>query len=282
MALSTPTLGDFTSKNTGTSLVVDFPSGISVDDLLLMHVVFSGGETASTPSGWTLVETAYSGTFGRAYLFRKFADSGDVSTGNVTLTTTSGATGARVLAITGHDATTPIGASSQAAGSGTDFNMGTITPAKITSMIIIFIGDDSNGDATTCSGYTNVTTPPTYTELYDDQWNTNGGHMAAAYGVRTVDTATGTLTANLSISNPGGGIAVSVSPADSSSTVTPSAVAISGTIPTTGLIVDVILNAISTFLGITSAVSTPTPTVTNNPWRNQDKNSTTWTNPNKS
>ena len=280
MALSTPTLGDFSHKGTGTTLAVDFPTGLAVGDLMLMHVVFSGAESATTPTDWTLVQTAYSGSTGRAFVYWKIATSGDVSAGNVTLTTDSGQTGAYTMRITGHDAVSPIGASSQAAGSGTDFNMGTITPAKITSLIFIFIGDDTDSASTTCSGYTNVTTPPTYTELYDEQ---NGElHMAAAYGLRTVATATGTLTANLSISNPGGGIAVAVSPADSSPTVTPSALSISGAIASPALVVDVILSAISTFLGITSAVPTPTPSVTNNPWTNQDKSSTSWTNQDKS
>jgi len=276
MALAV-TNGTATTKASGTTLNVAYPASVAVGDLLLMHFVSVSAVT--TPTDWTLQETNNrAGQF--AYLFRKIAVSGDVGQSTLAVTTANEASGGTMFRITGHDATTPVGSDNSANGTGTGITVTTITPAKINNLIMMFVSSNTGAGATH-SAYALATSSPSFTEHYDTAIGANYD-FAAASGLRPEDTATGNATATVSSGAGNGWVAIlaSISPADESNTVTPSALSLSSVLPAVSLLISQVLSVSA--LALTATLPSPTPTTQRFPAAaNSSKNSASAANVNK-
>lgn len=271
------TVGSTASKNTGTNLDVPYPSSVAVGDELIIHFTDAVG-SISTPSGWTLTEsTSRTGLFG--YVWTKIAASGDVGQSVFAVTTSNGASGAVMYRITGHDASSPIGAHASGNAAADNFSIAGVTPAKIQSQILILTSCKTSGVSTTGS-YAIATTTPTFTEVYDFQWNTNTFSMSGASGPRTPATATGNFSAAGTNASNILGFLIVVSPADQSATATPSALSLSVGQPVPDLA------SSSTVLPSAQSLTTsqPTPTASQTStaaFSNETKTSVNWTNETK-
>ncbi len=193
-------------SGSATSLSIDtgtFTPNPSVGDLLLaQYCYFATGDSITLPSGWTqIVKTENAGDSLTSQISYKVADSSDASGQNLTWTKSGAATDSKLslIRITGQRATSPIATSS---GQSNDVNatvtIPTITPTFEDSAILMFeFSDSATG---TSSGYTITTSPPSFTELYDN--NTNNTQFSAAWGVRPEITATGSGTITISTGSP--------------------------------------------------------------------------------
>lgn len=191
-SVGTPTTSD--------SINVTAPSGMAEGDLLIAQVACNSFEgSVDLPSGWTQVGSENrdsSGDTVHSRLMYKEATASDVTAGSFTFTVTtsvSRVTQAAVIAITGHDSTTPIGASNGAVASSGSVTTTGVTPTVADSMLILFVAKAAN---TTHSGYTIATSDPGgWTEEYDSGSALNNDlTIAAGQDNRTETTATGTST----------------------------------------------------------------------------------------
>lgn len=187
---------------TGGITMVGF-AGLAVGNLMIAHI-FNGatGRTFTPPAGWTLVDSRDSGSQ-KSAIYSKIADASDVS-GNSWNFGISGAASSSIGAImrfNGNRLNLVVPASSgQSNGSSTTASAPTITPVEASSGILFVVALNNN---VRVSGYTLATSPPTFTELYDD--NEAGspiGSYAAVFGVRPETTATGTASATLAGASP--------------------------------------------------------------------------------
>lgn len=283
MSVAVASIGSLTSKTTGTTLNLDVPDSVAVGDLLIAHVS-STGESGSwaTPSGWTEIQQGTTGTLAVA-AFYKIADSGDAAASTLPFVQdTSSNAGGRMFRITGHKSSGPINTSQK----GTNANnatvtVGTITPSVAYCLILFLVAAKSDGATRTCSGYALATSSPSFTEAYDDQYDTNAGHIAAAYGERPQTTATGNATATLSGADPNVGILIAIEPqtenasvtgATGSLALTGNAGAVTGSASVTGSTGSLVIG------GNAGTVQTPDPD-----WNSVDKSATpSWNNPDKS
>lgn len=197
------------AQNTGggapVTVTVTKPTGTVDGDLLLALVATGSVGTVTTPSGWTLEQSAASGS-SHAYLFSKVAVSEGASFSFTT--PDNNIISAGVTAIKGPAIVTPVGAKAvQSNGSSTTATAPTITPLA-NSLIGLLVA--SFGATPTTSGYGIVTSSPTFVEEYDTA--ANGIGIAAAFGLRSAATATGTGTATLSSAATSIGMLISVSP----------------------------------------------------------------------
>lgn len=272
------TLGDASSAG-GTSILVDTPASIALNDLLITH--FSSEVSITTLSGWTLIKTAnpVAQLTGAAYF--KVAQAGDVGATGYTWTTASGQKGARLYRITGHDTASPIGASEvgSSANSST-VTVGTITPVMANSLFIFLVSTNPAGSAASVSGYTMATSSPSYTEQYDERFDTDNYLLAGAMGVRTAATATGSNTATLSATDPNVGIVIAVTPEVINVTVSPAVLNLSLSIQAPTVTASAVVSP--AVLNLTLSIQSPTVTIAAAKWVNTDKNSSSWANTDKS
>lgn len=277
MAVTVQSIGDFSSKNSGTSLNVDAPVGVTVGDLLVLHVA-TDGNSVTTPSGWTAGPNLNSAsTTARGYSFYKIADSGDAAAGSFTIETGSGGTGARCFRIDGHDGSAPINTSNSGTAASSTVTVTTVTPTRGNSLILFLVNADSDGSARTCSGYTMATSSPSFTEHYDDQWDTNGYQMSAASGLRPETTATGNITATLDGSDPNVGLVLAIQPPVTNVTISADALVVTISVPAPTIITDAVFSV--SVLTMSTTINSPTVEVVVNPWQNESKSAApTWTN----
>ena len=200
------------------SVVITKPSGLAVGDLMVAHIATYTDPTVTNSSGFTTILSTAVSEGVRSHLAWKIATSGDVAASNFTFTLSDTVVSmGAIIAFTGHDATTPIGASNGSAN-GTDtttISAAAITPPVADSMILFFSA--SRGSITTTpyvSGHSIPTSNPTWTELYDTT-TTIGSDLnhTLAYGIRTATTSTGTGTATQASSRKNCGQLVAISPA---------------------------------------------------------------------
>ena len=163
---SGPSLKSFSTKvgTSGTSMVIDAPSGISVGDLLLMTITSDGTETYTAPAGWTSYFQQYSGggSSDTLEVFYKFADAADVAASNFTFSISSSeAHCGSMLCFTGSkDA--PQGYSSGGKGSGSGSLTNSVSLAHSDGSLAVAIvayeypSEELTADPASNNGFTEV------------------------------------------------------------------------------------------------------------------------------
>lgn len=154
------------------AITVDYPSGIAVDDLMVLVLFCSELDAISTPSGWTDVSvssTTFQGDVDTdVYMYKKVVVSGDVTAGSISVDVddTAGELAYTCLRLSGYNTTTET----EALSSGDDTSSGTgrshavsIAPTTAGSLLIIAAGADGNG----VNGTYTATGSPTFTEVSD-------------------------------------------------------------------------------------------------------------------
>lgn len=254
------------TSGSATSVTATSFSGLTVGDLMVSQFFVGAlGTTITMPAGWTqIVYTENAGTTIASQIAYKIADAGDVSGNSFQFSKGAGAVVLYLFInrITGHRTTSTITASSGQANDGTvTVTAPTVTPIEAGSMIMLFA---TSTESTSISGYTIATSPPSFTELYDN--NSNGRTISAAYGVRPEVTATGSGTATTANSGDNIGQMIVVS-APQIFTILDT---VTGTDTFLGGIGLLILDIITATDSITSAIARL--------WTNLTRNIKTWTN----
>ena len=280
-----------TNTSTGSaSVVVTKPVSLAVGDLMVGFVTSNDntetGGAINLPSGWTSITTgdriSISGS-ACAHLraFYKVADSSDAAASNFTFTAADAPStmfGA-IYRITGQTL------SSITDGSGSGVQLDTATPSiaagftpTTANNLYLMLGGSIGGPPTGFSSQAIATDNPSWTEDFEDS-----GSSVKTFGAHATRSQT-TATGNVSFSNGGDattdngvilvaikeGFGVTVSPATVTGTSTVNAPTVSG-----GATVE------PATVTATSTVNIPT-SMGQAIWSNQSKNTTTWTNENKS
>lgn len=200
------------------SCVIVKPANLAVGDFMGAQVIGRGIalDTATSPGGWTFIRQDYDSVqlFTFSALFWKIADAADVAASDFTFTAT-GASSNRgiIVALTGHDATTPVNAhNGQGNAAVTTVTSPEIIPSVANCMILLFCGI---GDNNTQSGYAITNdNPASWTEAYDlpsDLASDLG--LSLGYALRPETTATGNGTATTSAADLNTGQLVAIAPA---------------------------------------------------------------------
>jgi len=283
MAVTVQSVGDL-SESAAASITVDAPTGVAQGDLLIVHCG-RANDTPSTPSGWTLVQAGNNGGNVGNGVFYRIAQAGDVGQASFSLNF-DGSTSkvARMFRITGHNPSNPINTSAIATGASATITVGSVTPTVANCLFMFFAAvDTAAGGTPSVSGYTMVTSSPTYSEHYDQKGAGDGSdaHFSAASGLRTATTATGNNTATPDRNDDWVGIVVAVEPEVINVTVTPAVV--TGTFNVIAPTVSGGANVNPAVVTAALSVQAPTVTTAAPEWTNPDKTSApTWTNPDKS
>lgn len=263
------------------NLVLSKPSGTVDGDLLIAFI--SGSQPAdSTPSGWTqeLVDVSTRNWS----IYSKIASSEGASW-TWGITDSNGEVGGGVIRIDGHkpsgyyDKEDQDAVADDATPSYTNI---TITPAAAQSLLIFFVSWVADVGVTGVSGYAIATDNPTWTERIDLRGSGNNQGFAVATALRPETSATGVSSCTLDgadgtadsdcalisiLANPD----VSVSPAVITMAASVQAPTVTGGATVSPAVVT-----------ITAAVQAPTVSTAAAKWSNASKNSTSWTNQNKS
>lgn len=152
---------------TGSTLVVNKPSGVTQNDLMLAFIGVKGPVTAptiATPSGWTASVTNTTGAI-RSACFYKIAGASEPSSYTWTFTGTVSLSTGEISRIVGPDTTTPIGATASA----------TVTPAAL--------DPDPNVPSVTTTGSDRLV----YAHLLHDHAALTQSHTPPANHVETTD-----------------------------------------------------------------------------------------------
>lgn len=280
----------------GNNLTITKPTGLAVGDYMVAHLtnVVGGSNNADgwdTPSGWTIInndsESGNSNSSCSLVVFYKVADSGDAAASNFSFTK-NGSQGTTV-----HGALYRIsGASAIAKASDSQTSdltptyTNTITPSFADSLLLFLASYADAGAASgSASGYAITTSNPTWTEVYDSygQIFPHRGLAAGAYASRPEATATG--DSSLTFVATGGnaqnsiGVIVVLSPIVN---VTASPAVIDVTASVIAPSVSGGASVSPSVIDITTSVVAPTVSFPTDDWTNQSKNSSSWTNQNKS
>lgn len=194
------------SYSNGGSVNISTPSGTQAGDLLIIHF-HSRNDGGGTPtgniitipgSGWTLGEwkKGTQNVYQTSEFYYKIAvdsepTSGWTFDGNVWHAES-------IYRISGVNTTTPIATTNGTSADNTSspsFSAG-ITPTNSNSLIMMFLG--ANTITTGVSSYAIATDNITWTEAYDVNSASPGVNVsiAAAYGLRTATSATGSFSAS--------------------------------------------------------------------------------------
>lgn len=186
------------SVSSASSITVTKPTGVAVGDLLIFVGTLSdaGGETISTESGWTLLNSYQTLTTTNINVQYKVADSGDVSASNYTFdaTGTCDFLVASIMRVSGYATNDLFGSVenvSEAAASSTTISLATNrTPPEDGALFIIAFVVDGGDPASSISAYTASDGNISWTELHDDSANIGSTDpvCAAAYGIQPTAT----------------------------------------------------------------------------------------------
>lgn len=188
----------------GTAWSLAYPSGIAAGDLLVLHIVTSGGNvTMSSLTGWTEVHREATVTNPRGGLLIKVADG--TETGSLSFTTTSTTGNAIMFRYTGVDPTTPLDVAKSSVSNTatvTDIVLPSITTVSANTMLIY--ADGANSGSTRSSSVTG-------TERVDHGFE--GGKAGALYDepVAAIG-ATGTRTIVLEAARANWGVMIALRP----------------------------------------------------------------------
>jgi hypothetical protein len=257
------------------TLTITKPVGLAVGDLLVavVHGNESGGITI--PTGWT----GLSSIVGSVSLitYYKIATSTEVAASNFTWSVTSGNyIGGLIARITGHNSTTPVAvfANDTEVATATPTFTTTVTPTTADSLLFFFLGTYQSGSSSrTASGYSIVTSNPTWTEQFDATTNAPGSatyQFSVATATRPQTTATGNAT-----------VTMNSSCTELSHTMLVVRPALAFTATDTTTTTDTLVKGITkNILDTTTTTDTLTATKQKD-WNNTAKNSSTWVNENK-
>jgi hypothetical protein len=298
---TTPVLqNDFTTANAAYSspnvaATVNKPAGLAVGEILIAFaslrstsVDIAGGYT---PAGWTLLESAggFNGspnTGAEIWSAYKIADSSDVAASNFTFTWSVGvgaaASGIVYLArITGKNPVTPVsvhtvGTNGYDSGGRGSVSYTGVTQAYADALLIMVAGN--NNSSSSFSNYAIATSNPTWTEIVD----AGGGsaRIGIATAARPQQTATGNFSFNMGDSTNNtwsGGILIEVS-APQAATVACDPITV-----TTSLLPPTIKVGIRIAMAVITVTTTIVAPVIKliTAWTNGSKNTTSWTNQDK-
>jgi carbohydrate binding protein with CBM4/9 domain len=101
------------TEASGTSIVINKPSGVVADDLLIAFVT-SNNQSVNPPSGWTELDDDTTAELFRSHVFYKIAGSSEGSTYTFTVGSSAPIVGT-IIAYDGADTVTPIGTNNHAA-----------------------------------------------------------------------------------------------------------------------------------------------------------------------
>ncbi|WP_139256929.1 beta strand repeat-containing protein, partial [Flavobacterium granuli] len=229
-----------TATTTSPTLTITKPSGLAIDDLMIVQIVQGGtGNQINNPTatGWTLIAgsdiRSSNGERCRANLYYKKAGSADVSASNFSFTkhiNSSNIEGA-IIAFSGVNSTTPFdvtpGAVYTNIADDNALNASAIITVTANSAIIMF--GAYNNDRSV-SNWSIATVPAiSLNELFTVPYNsTRDIGMGAAWALKSAIGSTGTGTAALNIGEWNGSLLVALRPAVASPTLT------TGTLPAFG------------------------------------------------
>ena len=196
MAISYVGTAELTGNSNITSATVPLPSGTAAGDFLLLSLVVNANQTTATPTGWSVWVVTPGTTISYAVFYR-FADSGDVAAGSVTL---SGLATNRyqflLESYRGVDTTTPKDvAVGTATGTTSLVAFPSITPVTTGAYIVAQrFAQHASGVAVTSLAYssTNMTVRD-----YANSNNTSTANQSL--GAADVAWTSGAFTANLTV-----------------------------------------------------------------------------------
>lgn len=269
-----------TSNSGTTSVVVTKPTSLAEGDYMVAHLASSNASatdlSAHTLSGWTSAATAQSnsGTAShRATCLYKVASAGDVAASDFTFTCDADAESScgAIYRFTG--AGLVNGAGDDDATTTADHTFAnTITPTFADS-ILLFLASCVNNGGTSFSTYAITTNNPTWTERYDVTNTGAAGDgdttMAGATGPRAEVTATGNSTVSSGVVTDSVGLMVAVYP-QKDVTVSPSVISLVGAVQAPSVAANAIVT-VSSAIGITGTVVSPTVTTATPTWTNIPK-----------
>lgn len=287
MATPVPTLvGSITETASDGTILIPNTTPPAVGDFLVAFVSAyqsGGSRTLNTPAGWTLRANQDSAAHICA-VYTKTAVAGDVSASDFTFTISGAADvyAGAIFKITNHAVGTEVAGSEVDTGT-TSFTFTTaITPGTADSLALALYTDSQNiTGARSVSSY--ASTPSfTWTERVDAGGNNGAPSMSFAIATAPISGTSQiterTATASGATATTRGIIIVINGLIDASAT--PSAVAMTAAVPTPAVSAGATTTVSA--LALTAAAPTPVTTEVAPKWTNTDKNSSTWTNPDKS
>jgi hypothetical protein len=267
--------------STTNPLVIDKPSGVVDGDLMIMFIysnLNAGVISINTLSGWTLIRSDTAGGAGAPPTIKAYYKVASSEGSTYSWTTTGGTPtwGGILVRVSGQNAT-PIlasnGAGTNSASTTSLTFADTVTPTNGYQLIFFPVMTNVGSGTNTISGYSVVTSNPSWTEIHDS--NSTLTQMSLAYATRDESTATGDSSATAStttVSYVGQLIVVD------------RIYAFSSTISDSTTVSDSIVTNTGYNLTVSESV-TPTETVTSEKqktWATTAKSSTTWLNTDKS
>jgi hypothetical protein len=202
---------------TGTNLAIDKPTGLASGDLMVVFCDDLLNSTIAPPADWNTIYNQSDTNQGiKVAVFWKIATAGDAAASTFTFTRTDGTTdypfSGGMYRITGHHATTPIGANSfaQQGNTATPVYTGVTPPAN--SLLLIYTM--KSGGGTTGSYAIATSNPASWTEAWDFVAGVGGASMliASAYASRPESSATGNASLTFSNSNYSSGGIIAIQP----------------------------------------------------------------------
>jgi hypothetical protein len=188
-----------TAISTSASVTVSKPTGIVSGDIMIANIgnYINATQTSATSSGWTVI----AGTNldrGRATLLYKIAGASEPSSYTFTVTASSSAATAAIIAFSGVDNTTPFDVTAPSswytASSTSLSSIPSLTSVSSGSAILLF-GNCTRITTTTASNFASwtATSPSSFTELYDAGHNNVGNTPAvgASWALKSVIGSTG-------------------------------------------------------------------------------------------
>lgn len=261
-----------TATNAGSSLTITKPVGTAVGDLLIASIGTSGS-ISSIPTDWNLLINQ-SASDANLYVYYIIATSTQVAATNFTFSGAASVMAGGIARITGNFHSSPLvrNAKDNEVSTTTPSYTISVTPDDAGSLLLFFVACGSSASNTvTTSNYAVTTSNPSWSEAWDTAINTASENIqsALAYATRPEITATGNASLTISNARVSSAGMVAIRPQFSS------------TLTETESVTDIVTKGITKNLSETESV---TETLTANKqriWSNTSKNTTTWTNVNK-
>lgn len=262
------------AETTGGTLTVNAPAGIVQNDILIAQIVINAG-TADNPaittlSGWTQVRKG--GATNSPYMgtFYKIAGASEPSTYAWSVTNPLNSAVINITRVIGNSTLAPSVSSEQYNNTvSTTATGATVTPTVANSLIMMYIGQISNGGV---SGYAIVTSNPSWTEQFDNFGVTTtavAGAMATA--IRPQTTATGNATATLAVSSRNCVHVIVIAPAPSFTAV--DTIVTTESVSKLRILVSTVIDTVHSAESVSSLVKVV--------WNNAAKSVSTWLNQHK-
>ena len=210
MAIALRSVGVSPGSDDHEAIIVK-PAGLAVGDLMISHTLHYAVVEATAPANWTKIFAVVYGMYHSVVTFWKIADAADVAATDFTFHATASSCVGAISAWTGHDPTTPIGASNgQYNAASTTVTAPTITPLANSMILLLCSVSDNNTQSTYAIATSN---PATWAEAYDLPKDLNDDEgISMGYALRPETTDTGNGTATTSGSDANSGILIAISP----------------------------------------------------------------------